>query len=52
MKSERDEDWEKKQKDMKRLVQDRSINHKLTSIAKGIHRSIATVEIPTQEWFL
>ncbi len=43
--------WETKIKQMLKEAQERSMNKKLTTAAKGSYRPLNTIQIPTHEWF-
>ena len=43
--------WEQKMKDMKRTVEDRRINRKLSSVTKGNHRALDRIQVPVHDWF-
>jgi hypothetical protein len=46
-----DTDWEKKMNAMRRTVEERQINRKLTSITKGTHSQLDCIQIPTDSWY-
>ena len=46
-----EEDWEKKMNAMKKTVEDRQINRKLSAVTKGTHSQLDRIQIPTNEWY-
>ncbi|KAL3796822.1 hypothetical protein ACHAWO_002060 [Cyclotella atomus] len=46
-----DADWEKKMKSMKRTVEERQINRKLSAVTKGAHSQLDRIQIPTNTWY-
>eukprot|EP00956_Cyclotella_meneghiniana_P033708 scaffold98469_cov63-Cyclotella_meneghiniana.AAC.5 len=46
-----DEDWEKKMKSMKRTVEERQTNRKLSAVTKGTHSQLDRIQIPTRSWY-
>jgi hypothetical protein len=46
-----DTDWEKKMNAMRKTVEERQINRKLTTITKGSHSQLDRIQIPTDSWY-
>lgn len=46
-----DQDWELKMNAMKRTVEERSINRKLSAISKGTHSQLDRIQIPAHNWY-
>jgi hypothetical protein len=46
-----DKDWEKKMNAMKKTVENRQINRKLSAVTNGTHSQLDRIQIPTNKWY-